>query len=355
MTAITAGSNHTCALLSTGSVRCWGRGDIGILGYGNTNHIGDNETPASAGDVNIGGTVTQINTGGAHTCVLLSTGSVRCWGFNFHGYLGYGNTNIIGDNELPFTAGNVQVINPAEIIPLTVTIGGQLATLVTYVNSTTITAVTSARTAGAVNVVITDGGNNTYILNNGFTYQACTSGASGTASNGTTAVTNILLCLNGGNLTLTSPSIANFTSVTAATTEQNTSASLNGVTVEDLRGSQAGWSLVCKSSNLTGILDNSWILPLYKDSASKLSLTPSGLQIVNGYGALSGLSDYTAAQSTTELSNQTSNGESNNFNLSSFATNHGVGKFEKNLNLDFTVPPYIRAQAYVGSLICSVS
>ena len=111
-TAITAGSYHTCALLTTGDVRCWGEGTSGQLGYGNTNRIGDNETPASAGNVPLGvplgAKVTAITAGSYHTCALLSTGDVRCWGEGFYGRLGYGNTNSIGDDETPASAGNVQ-------------------------------------------------------------------------------------------------------------------------------------------------------------------------------------------------------------------------------------------------------
>ena len=106
---IAAGTDHTCALLVGGTVRCWGRGHVGALGYGNTDDIGDDETPASAGNVDVGGTVTQIALGGGHSCALLNTGAVRCWGFGSGGRLGYGNTNNIGDNELPASAGDVNV------------------------------------------------------------------------------------------------------------------------------------------------------------------------------------------------------------------------------------------------------
>jgi alpha-tubulin suppressor-like RCC1 family protein len=111
VTQIAAGTYHTCALLSTGAVRCWGRGDYGQLGYGNTSTIGDDEdeTPASAGDVNVGGTVIQIAAGNYHTCALLSTGAVRCWGDGRYGRLGYGNTSNVGDDEHPASAGNVSV------------------------------------------------------------------------------------------------------------------------------------------------------------------------------------------------------------------------------------------------------
>lgn len=106
---ITAGTEHTCALLDTGEVRCWGEGDAGRLGYGNTNDIGDDETPASAGNVDIGGVAVQITAGAAHTCALLDTGMVRCWGQGSHGRLGYGNTGDVGDDEVPASAGTVDI------------------------------------------------------------------------------------------------------------------------------------------------------------------------------------------------------------------------------------------------------
>jgi alpha-tubulin suppressor-like RCC1 family protein len=106
---VSAGSFHTCALLNAGAVRCWGSNLAGELGYGNTTNIGDNETPASAGDVNVGGVVTQLATGNSYTCALLDTGNVRCWGANNSGQLGYGNTEDIGDDETPASAGDVNL------------------------------------------------------------------------------------------------------------------------------------------------------------------------------------------------------------------------------------------------------
>jgi cysteine-rich repeat protein len=106
---ISAEKSHTCAVLINGDVRCWGLNNNGQLGYGNTNNIGDNETPASAGNVNVGGAVLQVAAGGLHTCALLSTNNVRCWGQGSFGALGHGNQNSIGDNETPSSAGNVDV------------------------------------------------------------------------------------------------------------------------------------------------------------------------------------------------------------------------------------------------------
>ena len=51
---LAAGARFSCARLDTGRVRCWGRGSDGALGYGNPNDVGDNETPASVGPVDLG-------------------------------------------------------------------------------------------------------------------------------------------------------------------------------------------------------------------------------------------------------------------------------------------------------------
>ena len=103
---LAAGERHTCVNLD-GKVRCWGIGPTGALGYGNTTTIGDDEVPADAGYVDIGGDASQISAGGDHTCALLDDGSVVCWGNGPCGELGYGNTTTIGDDELPSDAGPV--------------------------------------------------------------------------------------------------------------------------------------------------------------------------------------------------------------------------------------------------------
>jgi alpha-tubulin suppressor-like RCC1 family protein len=104
---LAAGGQHTCALLDTGSVRCWGDASRGALGHSNLARIGDDETPASAGDVNLGAKAVKIAAGGFHTCAVLETGTARCWGYNQAGQLGYGNENTIGDTEAPASAGDV--------------------------------------------------------------------------------------------------------------------------------------------------------------------------------------------------------------------------------------------------------
>ena len=109
--AVTAGGLHTCALLDDATVRCWGLGASGQLGYANTSTIGDNETPGSVGPVDLGAgrTAVSITAGGSHTCALLDNATVRCWGSGFNGKLGYANTDTIGDDETPGSVGPVNL------------------------------------------------------------------------------------------------------------------------------------------------------------------------------------------------------------------------------------------------------
>jgi len=88
--ALAAGSLHTCGLTGTGGVRCWGDGFYGQLGGGSnaSNAFGEDVVGLSSG-------VSTVVTGRAHSCALLTTGSVKCWGNNELGQLGtdVGNTN----------------------------------------------------------------------------------------------------------------------------------------------------------------------------------------------------------------------------------------------------------------------
>ncbi len=110
---LSAGDEHTCAVLDDGTVRCWGNGEFGALGYGNEDDIGESESPGSAGPVDLGAgrTATAIASGGGHTCAVLDDGAVRCWGSNEFGQLGYGNETRIGDDagETPGTVGPVDL------------------------------------------------------------------------------------------------------------------------------------------------------------------------------------------------------------------------------------------------------
>ncbi len=97
--AIAAGTDHTCALLTTGAVACWGRGTDGRLGAGDTRSRG--ATPGDMGAmlplVALGGPAVEIAAGATHTCARLASGGVTCWGDNVYGQLGIGDRDARGD------------------------------------------------------------------------------------------------------------------------------------------------------------------------------------------------------------------------------------------------------------------
>jgi len=105
VTQIAAG-RHTCAVLNTGQLKCWGGNTSGELGLGHTNTIGDEPNEMPPPDVPLGEKVKHVavggvGAGGSHTCAVLENGAVRCWGQNQFGQLGLGHVKSIGDDELP--------------------------------------------------------------------------------------------------------------------------------------------------------------------------------------------------------------------------------------------------------------
>ena len=100
--AIDAGTNLTCALLDNGAVKCWGDNGFGELGQGDA--VDRGKIPGEMGDnlpaidLGTGRTAMAIAAGANHTCVLLDNGSVKCWGSNFSGELGQGDQTRRGDD-----------------------------------------------------------------------------------------------------------------------------------------------------------------------------------------------------------------------------------------------------------------
>ncbi len=83
--AVAAGWGHTCALTDGGGVKCWGYNKNGELGDGSNT---DSNTPVDVRGLESG--VTALEAADDHTCALLSNGTVKCWGFNLYGQLGDG-------------------------------------------------------------------------------------------------------------------------------------------------------------------------------------------------------------------------------------------------------------------------
>lgn len=110
VTEIDADGQFTCALINDGTVRCWGHDQAGQLGIGSANNNA-NRTPLAVVGVGGHGTlgnVTHITVGANHACALISGGTVDCWGLDDHGQLGNGGA-IPGTNS----ASPVQVEGPS--------------------------------------------------------------------------------------------------------------------------------------------------------------------------------------------------------------------------------------------------
>jgi alpha-tubulin suppressor-like RCC1 family protein len=101
--SIAAGGYHTCAVLSDTTIRCWGFNFRGQLGTETSS--GANPTPVSVGlSLSPGTSISSIDGGGDHTCALLSDNTSRCWGFNFNGQLGTDeNSGTFNANYSPLT------------------------------------------------------------------------------------------------------------------------------------------------------------------------------------------------------------------------------------------------------------
>jgi cysteine-rich repeat protein len=99
VTSVAAGTLHTCAILSGGAVKCWGLG--GILGTGDmASHGGAPGTMGAAlpfVDLGPSASAVALAAGSGHTCALLTTGKVKCWGDNNQGQLGLGDNGSRGN------------------------------------------------------------------------------------------------------------------------------------------------------------------------------------------------------------------------------------------------------------------
>lgn len=83
--SIAAGLLTSCAVTAGGAAKCWGANGVGQLGDGTTTQA---NTPVDVFGLATG--VSAIDAYGAHTCAVTTTGGVKCWGQSTTGDLGTG-------------------------------------------------------------------------------------------------------------------------------------------------------------------------------------------------------------------------------------------------------------------------
>ena len=88
-TAVSTGSQFTCALRKDRTVWCWGRDSNGALGTGGP-PLGKSLVPVQVKDLT--GAI-KIASNGLTTCVVVLNGNVKCWGSNISGQAGNGRRN----------------------------------------------------------------------------------------------------------------------------------------------------------------------------------------------------------------------------------------------------------------------
>ncbi len=125
VTRVAAGDEHTCALLTDETVRCWGQGGEGRLGDGTTESRSHPVVVLATGNATMLESnpdrielkkATQISLGARHTCALLPGGAVRCWGRNAEGQMGNGRTSTIAtSNPVAVLESGTAEQNPVEL------------------------------------------------------------------------------------------------------------------------------------------------------------------------------------------------------------------------------------------------
>lgn len=113
---ILSGNAHTCVILKSRSVQCWGFNKMGQAGNGS---LAETAAPLTVSSLS---KVKDVSAGGMHTCALLASGKVWCWGWNFDGELGRGTDYLslplssdIYKNAYPLPAEVVGLSNIVEI------------------------------------------------------------------------------------------------------------------------------------------------------------------------------------------------------------------------------------------------
>jgi alpha-tubulin suppressor-like RCC1 family protein len=110
-----SGQYHNCVILDDHSVKCFGDNGNGQLGIENTVYMGSasNQMGDNLPSVNLGsnGYAVSLSLGNFHSCALLNTSLVKCWGYGAYGQLGIDSSTDLGSasgsmgDHLPYKKG----------------------------------------------------------------------------------------------------------------------------------------------------------------------------------------------------------------------------------------------------------
>jgi len=101
---ISVGSVHTCGYSNYREIYCWGGGLMGQIGNGGSSNV---YLPSI---VNISGieNIQKIESGSFHNCAIINGGEIYCWGWNAYGQLGDGShENKINPVRVTFPEGQM--------------------------------------------------------------------------------------------------------------------------------------------------------------------------------------------------------------------------------------------------------
>jgi alpha-tubulin suppressor-like RCC1 family protein len=108
---ISAGAKHTCAVLDTGALYCWGLNASQQLGDGT---VTPRPQPTQVYGLSSG--IAAVAAGSVHTCAMTTTSDVKCWGDNVYGQLGDG-TNIARSQPRDITFNDPGTLPPYTTAP----------------------------------------------------------------------------------------------------------------------------------------------------------------------------------------------------------------------------------------------
>lgn len=216
--AVAAGGADNCALLNDGTVQCWGQNNDGQVGNGtrtgdSVGVEGDIAVPVPVSVIGLTNAV-SVAVDGEDACALLSDGTVQCWGGNDHGELGNGTatnlpipsiertppaTNVstvpvtvLGiTNATAIIAGGCALLNDGTVQCWGPNGGGQLGNGTTVNNSMPVTVL------GITNAVAVSGPGSTCTLLSDGTVQCWGGNSYGELGNGTTTNSSVPVTVSG--------------------------------------------------------------------------------------------------------------------------------------------------------------